>query len=65
VAHNSGEILNTETLIATLEAAPGILIGLVREVPPQNLISLGPAVAPVNSSFRYLKSTGFWRQTWK
>lgn len=28
---------NTQTLIATLEAAPGIIIGLVREVPPQNL----------------------------
>jgi uncharacterized damage-inducible protein DinB len=29
--------MNTQTLIATLEAAPGIIIGLVREVPPQNL----------------------------
>jgi hypothetical protein len=29
--------MNTETLIASLEAAPGIIIGLVREVPPQNL----------------------------
>src|SRR5262245_42598324 len=34
---NSEEIMNTETLIATLEAAPGIIIGLIREVPPQNL----------------------------
>lgn len=31
------EIMDTQTLIATLEAAPGIIIGLVREVPPQNL----------------------------
>src|SRR4029077_16808971 len=30
-------IMETQTLIATLEAAPGIIIGLVREVPPQNL----------------------------
>ena len=29
--------MDTKTLIATLEAAPGIIIGLVREVPPQNL----------------------------
>jgi hypothetical protein len=29
--------VDTQTLIATLEAAPGIIIGLVREVPPQNL----------------------------
>ena len=29
--------MDTQTLIATLEAAPGIIIGLVREVPPQNL----------------------------
>jgi hypothetical protein len=29
--------MNTQTLIATLEAAPDIIIGLVREVPPQNL----------------------------
>lgn len=29
--------MNTETLIASLEAAPDIIIGLVREVPPQNL----------------------------
>ena len=29
--------MNTQTLIASLEAAPGIIIGLVREVPPQNL----------------------------
>ena len=29
--------METQTLIATLEAAPGIIIGLVREVPPQNL----------------------------
>jgi len=28
---------NTQTLIATLEGAPDIIIGLVREVPPQNL----------------------------
>ena len=34
---DSEEIMNTQTLIATLEAAPGIIIGLVREVPPQNL----------------------------
>ena len=29
--------MDTQTLIATLETAPGIIIGLVREVPPQNL----------------------------
>ena len=29
--------MDTQALIATLEAAPGIIIGLVREVPPQNL----------------------------
>ena len=29
--------MDTQTLIATLEATPGIIIGLVREVPPQNL----------------------------
>ena len=29
--------MDTQTLIATLEAAPAIIIGLVREVPPQNL----------------------------
>ena len=29
--------MDTQTLIATLEAAPGIIIGLIREVPPQNL----------------------------
>jgi len=29
--------MDTQTLIVTLEAAPGIIIGLVREVPPQNL----------------------------
>lgn len=29
--------MNTQTLIASLEAAPGIIIGLVREVPHQNL----------------------------
>src|SRR4029453_7868129 len=29
--------MDTQTLIATLEAPPGIIIGLVREVPPQNL----------------------------
>src|SRR5204862_236100 len=29
--------MDTQTLIATLEAAPGIIIGLVREVPPENL----------------------------
>ena len=28
---------NTQTLIATLENAPDIIISLVREVPPQNL----------------------------
>ena len=28
---------NTQTLIAALEGAPQIIIGLVREVPPQNL----------------------------
>jgi uncharacterized damage-inducible protein DinB len=27
----------TQTLIATLEGAPDIIVGLVREVPPQNL----------------------------
>src|SRR5262245_25546280 len=31
------EIMDTQTLIASLEAAPGIIIGLIREVPPQNL----------------------------
>lgn len=29
--------METQTLIASLEAAPGIIIGLVREVPRQNL----------------------------
>lgn len=29
--------MDTQKLIATLEAAPGMIIGLVREVPPQNL----------------------------
>jgi uncharacterized damage-inducible protein DinB len=29
--------METQTLIASLEAAPGIIIGLIREVPPQNL----------------------------
>ena len=29
--------MDTERLIASLEAAPGIIIGLIREVPPQNL----------------------------
>lgn len=29
--------MDTQTLIASLEAAPGIIIGLVREVPPQDL----------------------------
>ena len=29
--------MDTEKLIASLEAAPGIIIGLIREVPPQNL----------------------------
>jgi hypothetical protein len=29
--------MDTQTLIATLEAAPGIIIGLIREVPRQNL----------------------------
>jgi len=29
--------VDTQTLIASLEAAPGIIIGLIREVPPQNL----------------------------
>ena len=29
--------MDTQTLIASLEAAPGIVIGLVREVPPQYL----------------------------
>lgn len=28
---------NTQTLIAALEGAPEIIIGLIREVPPQNL----------------------------
>ena len=29
--------MDAQTLVASLEAAPGIIIGLVREVPPQNL----------------------------
>jgi uncharacterized damage-inducible protein DinB len=29
--------MDTQTLIASLEAAPDIIIGLVREVPPENL----------------------------
>ena len=33
----SEEIVDTQALIASLEAAPGIIIGLVREVPPQYL----------------------------
>jgi hypothetical protein len=31
------EIMEIQTLIASLESAPGIIIGLVREVSPQNL----------------------------
>jgi uncharacterized damage-inducible protein DinB len=31
------ETMDAQTLIASLEAAPGIIIGLVREVPPENL----------------------------
>jgi DinB family protein len=31
------EIMNTQMLIASLDAAPGIIIGLVHEVAPQNL----------------------------
>jgi len=30
-------MMDTQTLIASLEAAPGIIIGLVREVSPENL----------------------------
>jgi hypothetical protein len=30
-------MMDTQTLIASLEAAPGIIIGLVREVAPENL----------------------------
>ena len=38
MSQNSNEIMsNTQTLIATLESAPEIIIGLVREVPSQNL----------------------------
>ena len=29
--------METQTLITSLEGAPGIIIGLIREVPPQNL----------------------------
>ena len=29
--------MDTQTLIATLEAAPGMIIGLIREVAPENL----------------------------
>ncbi len=29
--------MDTQTLIASLGAAPGIIIGLIREIPPQNL----------------------------
>ena len=29
--------MDTQSLIASLEAAPGMIIGLVREVPPENL----------------------------
>jgi len=29
--------MNTQSLISSLEAAPGLIIGLVREVPPGNL----------------------------
>jgi uncharacterized damage-inducible protein DinB len=37
-SQNSSEIMNnTQTLIAALEGAPDIIIGLVREVPSQNL----------------------------
>jgi hypothetical protein len=31
------DTMETQTLIASLEAAPGIIIGLIREVAPQNL----------------------------
>jgi len=34
---NSNEIMNTQALIAALEGAPDIIIGIVREVPLQNL----------------------------
>jgi uncharacterized damage-inducible protein DinB len=37
VAYELEEIMDTKTLIASLEAAPGIIIGLIREVPPENL----------------------------
>jgi hypothetical protein len=30
-------MMETQALIASLEAAPGMIIGLIREVPPQNL----------------------------
>jgi hypothetical protein len=30
-------MMDSQTLIASLDAAPGIIIGLVREVPPENL----------------------------
>jgi uncharacterized damage-inducible protein DinB len=37
-SRNSEEIMNaTESLIVALEGAPDIIIGLVRDVPPQNL----------------------------
>jgi hypothetical protein len=36
-ACDSEEIMDTQKLIASLEAAPDIIIGLVHEVPPQNL----------------------------
>ena len=29
--------MNTQSLIASLETAPGMIIGLIREVPPRNL----------------------------
>src|SRR5919205_2444529 len=36
-ACDSEEIMDTQKLIATLQSAPRIIIGLVREIPPQNL----------------------------
>ncbi|HKA21596.1 MAG TPA: DinB family protein [Blastocatellia bacterium] len=35
--HKQDQIMNTQTLIASLESAPEIIVGLIREVPPQLL----------------------------
>ena len=51
--------MDTQTLIASLEAAPGIIIGLVREVLPRNLkLALRRKSGPLTSMpATYLRGT--------